>query len=57
MASGNFDGSSFASGSGNFDVDVSARGFVPEPYHDPRIMRDDEEMMKHAALFITLIDP
>ena len=57
MASGNFDGSSFASGNGNFDTDVVARGFSPEPYHDPRIMRDDEEMMKHAAIFITLIDP
>ena len=58
MSAGNFDGTSFDGSIGGFDVDATAkRGFAPEPYHDPRIMRDDEEMMKHAALFITLIDP
>ena len=59
MSAGNFDGTSFDGHTGGFDVDatVSTRHPGAETRHDPRIMRDDEEVMKMSALFITLIDP
>ena len=53
---GNFDGSSFASGTGNFDVDAVSRGIAAEPYHDERIMRDDEEILRLAAMLATAVD-
>lgn len=56
MASGNFDRSSFDASIGGFDVDPLPQGVSAEPEYDRRIIEDDEEVMKAAVLFITLME-
>ena len=58
MAATSFFGGAFFGGEFfNTPAPTTTRHPGIEPRHDPRIMRDDEEMMKNAVLFITLIDP